>query len=77
MIHKVLFSIVINVLKLQLKMVNLELEMLISIFMLQLIMNRMIILLLGQLLVLEKEAVSEPQLDKSISILNMSNQLKT
>lgn len=77
MIHKVLFSIVINVLKLQLKMVNLELEMLISIFMLQLIMNRMIILLLGQLLVLEKEAVSEPQLDKSISIPNMSNQLKT
>jgi hypothetical protein len=58
-------------------MVNLELEMLISIFMLQLIMNRMKILLLGQLLVLEKEAVSEPQLDKSISIPNMSNQLKT
>lgn len=51
--------------------------MLISIFMLQLIMNRMKILLLGQLLVLEKEAVSEPQLDKSISIPNMSNQLKT
>lgn len=77
MIQKVCLFKVLNVLKLVFQVVVSQTGTLISIFMLQLKTHRMKILLLGQLLVAEKEVALELMLVKSILIPNMYNLLKT